>query len=142
MSRGELEAKELQARRAYTAGPKDVSAHLKTPLRPKQTSGRQRSRPSSTATSRPRRPCAPSPTSLGRRGRSWKPTTPGTRTGLPLLASATGVCPSTFELLGDERAGIPDGASYSSPHPVQATLVSCQARGGYWTLPMPARVDV
>src|SRR6516164_5988492 len=29
MSRGELEAKELQARRAYTAGPKDVSAHLK-----------------------------------------------------------------------------------------------------------------
>jgi hypothetical protein len=29
MSRGELEAKELQARRAYAAGPKDVSAQLK-----------------------------------------------------------------------------------------------------------------
>jgi conjugative relaxase-like TrwC/TraI family protein len=29
LSRGELEAKELQARRAYAAGPKDVSAHLK-----------------------------------------------------------------------------------------------------------------
>ena len=29
MSRGELEAKELRARRAFTAGPKDVSAHLK-----------------------------------------------------------------------------------------------------------------
>ncbi len=29
MSRGELEAKELQARRAYAAGPKDVSAELK-----------------------------------------------------------------------------------------------------------------
>jgi conjugative relaxase-like TrwC/TraI family protein len=29
MSRGELEAKELQARRAYAAGPKDVSARLK-----------------------------------------------------------------------------------------------------------------
>ena len=29
MSRGDLEAKELQARRAYAAGPKDVSAELK-----------------------------------------------------------------------------------------------------------------
>ena len=29
MSRGELEAKELHARRAYAAGPKDVSAELK-----------------------------------------------------------------------------------------------------------------
>jgi hypothetical protein len=29
MSRGELEAKELRARRAYAAGPKDVSAELK-----------------------------------------------------------------------------------------------------------------
>jgi conjugative relaxase-like TrwC/TraI family protein len=30
MSRGDLEAKELQARRAYAAGPKDVAAELKT----------------------------------------------------------------------------------------------------------------
>jgi conjugative relaxase-like TrwC/TraI family protein len=32
MSRGELEAKELHARRAYAAGPKDVAAELKTTI--------------------------------------------------------------------------------------------------------------
>ena len=50
MSRGELEAKEQHARRAYAAAPKDVSAELKTTPKPKQTSAKPHSRPRPRAT--------------------------------------------------------------------------------------------
>ena len=84
MSRGELEAKELHARRAYAAGPKDVAAELKNtdPGRSRPAAGGYRGR-ARRATRRPRRPCTPSPTSSRLRRRHWKPITPGTSTGQP-----------------------------------------------------------
>jgi hypothetical protein len=83
MSRGELEANELRARRAYAAGPKDVSAQLKDTAQAEADQRQQPSRPRPRVTRRPPKRCSPSPTSWRRRRRPSKRTTPSTRAGRP-----------------------------------------------------------